>query len=227
MPKRAPFTPCGARLKRRAPGAHPYCKNAPLVGSNRCRLHGGASTGPRTQPSPEAQQRRTAAMVAGRKAWVAKIQKLKADGEIERFPGGRRKGFSPRPSATGDRRTDRLLARADRAYRALTTADAAPADAAAPSAAPPASLAVKLDAAARTGIERLHAILLLPVTVSAQDRPTAPPVVDPRRLRAVQAAACEIVALATRVQTESLRTAHATVKAAELVLRLKSGASPT
>ena len=129
---------------------------------------------------------------------------------------------TPRPPATGDRKTDRLLLRADRAYRSLVSGDTASTSASATSASP---LAVKLDAAAHSGLERLHQILLTPVTVPAED-PAAPPVVDPKRLRAVQSAAVDIIALAARTRPEALRPAL-TSKKIDLLLRLRAGTSPT
>jgi hypothetical protein len=67
---------CGARiknpLKRRAHGVtilrDPFCK-AWSMENGRCRVHGGASTGPR---SPEGKARVVAAMVVGRRKWVAR-----------------------------------------------------------------------------------------------------------------------------------------------------------
>src|SRR5262249_33901288 len=61
-----------------------YCKNWALPGSTRCRLHGGASTGPTT---PDGMARTVAAMKAGRLRWLAK---LKAEGKPA--PCGRKKG---------------------------------------------------------------------------------------------------------------------------------------
>jgi hypothetical protein len=55
-----------------------------MKGKTRCRLHGGASTGPK---SPEGKARVVAAMVAGRRAWV---EKMEAEGK--RFPCGRKPG---------------------------------------------------------------------------------------------------------------------------------------
>jgi hypothetical protein len=55
-----------------------------MKGKTRCRMHGGASTGPRT---PEGKARVVAAMVEGRRRWV---QRMKAEGR--KFPGGRKAG---------------------------------------------------------------------------------------------------------------------------------------
>lgn len=60
------------------------CRNWPVAGSTRCRLHGGRSTGPTT---PEGMTRTLAAMAAGRRRWLAR---LKAEGKP--VPCGRKKG---------------------------------------------------------------------------------------------------------------------------------------
>ena len=52
--------------------------------NGRCWVHGGASTGPRT---PEGKARVVAAMVEGRRKWVAR---RRAEGE--KFPAGRKRG---------------------------------------------------------------------------------------------------------------------------------------
>jgi hypothetical protein len=61
-----------------------YCRNWAVPGKSRCRFHGGMSTGPKT---PEGKARVVAAMVEGRRRWVAK---MKAEGR--KFPGGRKPG---------------------------------------------------------------------------------------------------------------------------------------
>src|SRR5712691_1082363 len=60
------------------------CRNWPIRGSKRCRLHGGLSTGPTT---PEGKGRTVAAMNAGRLRWLAR---LKAEGKPA--PCGRKRG---------------------------------------------------------------------------------------------------------------------------------------
>jgi hypothetical protein len=78
------------RARRAGPAAlHKYmrrdrCRNWALPGNNRCRLHGGHSTGPRTA---EGKARTVAAMNAGRAKWLAE---LKAEGKP--IPFGRKKG---------------------------------------------------------------------------------------------------------------------------------------
>ncbi len=59
----------------------PRCRNWAMA-NGRCRVHGGASTGPRTE---EGKARVVAAMVEGRRKW---IERLHAEGK--RAPGGRR-----------------------------------------------------------------------------------------------------------------------------------------
>ena len=61
----------------------PFCR-AWAMPNGRCRVHGGASTGPRT---PEGKARVVAAMVAGRRAW-AERQCV----EGRKFPAGRKRG---------------------------------------------------------------------------------------------------------------------------------------
>jgi hypothetical protein len=74
------------------------CRNWPVRGKKRCRLHGGLSTGPRTA---EGKARTVAAMVAGRRRL---LEKLKAEGK--RVPWGRKRGGANRSVA------ERQLARA-------------------------------------------------------------------------------------------------------------------
>ena len=66
-----------------------WCRNWPVHGKKRCRLHGGLSTGPTT---PEGGARTAAAMKAGRARWLAK---LKSEGKP--IPFGRKKGGHNRP----------------------------------------------------------------------------------------------------------------------------------
>jgi hypothetical protein len=78
------------QLRRRRCNAHckqpplRYCRNWCVRGKTRCKFHGGMSTGPKT---PEGKARVVAAMVAGRRRWLAQ---LKAEGR--KFPGGRKPG---------------------------------------------------------------------------------------------------------------------------------------
>src|ERR1700726_5331 len=82
---------CGARVKNLLKGrAHgvailrdPFC-NAWAMPNGRCRVHGGASTGPK---SPEGKACVVAAMVAGRRAWA---ERQRVDGR--KFPAGRKRG---------------------------------------------------------------------------------------------------------------------------------------
>jgi hypothetical protein len=60
------------------------CRNWPVRGKKRCRLHGGLSTGPRTV---EGKARTIAAMVEGRRRL---LERLKAEGKP--VPWGRKKG---------------------------------------------------------------------------------------------------------------------------------------
>jgi hypothetical protein len=61
-----------------------FCRNWPVRGKKRCRLHGGFSTGPRTA---EGKARTIAAMIEGRRRL---LQKLKAEGKP--VPWGRKRG---------------------------------------------------------------------------------------------------------------------------------------
>jgi hypothetical protein len=76
---------CGARVRHR----HGFCRMWPVPGKERCRFHGGLSTGALTD---EGKARSLAAMRAGRQRWLEKTRAKKAAGEIGRFPGGRKSG---------------------------------------------------------------------------------------------------------------------------------------
>ena len=81
---------CDARIKQFAymdkKGIHrrrsPRCRQWALIGKERCRMHGGLSTGPKT---PEGKARVLAALVEGRRRW---IERLHAEGK--KAPGGRK-----------------------------------------------------------------------------------------------------------------------------------------
>src|SRR6266851_1795719 len=75
---------CGAR-RRYGQG---LCRAAAMPGRRRCRWHGGATTGPRTI---EGKQRTIAAMTAGRRRWLERMQRAKALGLIDKIPTGRRR----------------------------------------------------------------------------------------------------------------------------------------
>jgi hypothetical protein len=76
---------CGARARHRSG----FCRNWPVPGKERCRLHGGLSTGAITE---DGKARSLAAMRAGRQRWYEEMLAKKAAGEIDRFPGGRKSG---------------------------------------------------------------------------------------------------------------------------------------
>jgi hypothetical protein len=76
---------CGALVRHR----HGFCRKWPVPGKERCRFHGGRSTGPLTD---EGKARSLAAMREGRRRWLANMHAKKAAGEIKRFPGGRKSG---------------------------------------------------------------------------------------------------------------------------------------
>ena len=78
------------------------CRNWPVRGKKRCRLHGGFSTGPRT---PEGKARTIAAMVEGRRRL---LEKLKAEGKP--VPWGRKRGGVNRSAA------ERQLAQASKQH---------------------------------------------------------------------------------------------------------------
>lgn len=63
-----------------------HCRRWALKGRKRCALHGGKSTGPIT---PEGKAAVAAAMVAGRRAWIAQLK-----GEGKKIPGGRKRAPS-------------------------------------------------------------------------------------------------------------------------------------
>jgi hypothetical protein len=60
-----------------------------VPGKERCRFHGGCSTGALTD---EGKARSLAAMHDGWQRWLEKTRAAKALGEIDRFPGGRKSG---------------------------------------------------------------------------------------------------------------------------------------
>jgi hypothetical protein len=76
---------CGARVRHR----HGFCRNRPVPGKERCRLHGGLSTGAITE---DGKARSLAAMREGWERWLEETRAKKAAGEIDRFPGGRKSG---------------------------------------------------------------------------------------------------------------------------------------
>jgi hypothetical protein len=83
---------CGALIKnlfKRMPDGSirtrsPCCRAWAMEGKMRCRVHGGASTGPKT---PEGKARVAAAMHEGRRRW---IEQMKTQGK--KIPGGRKSG---------------------------------------------------------------------------------------------------------------------------------------
>ena len=76
---------CGARVRSRCG----FCRKWPVPGTERCRWHGGLSTGART---PEGKARSIAAMREGRQRWLDLMHARKEAGEIDRFPAGRKSG---------------------------------------------------------------------------------------------------------------------------------------
>ena len=76
---------CGALVRHR----HGFCRKWPVPGKDRCRLHGGCSTGALTTDGKASS---LAAMRAGRQRWLEEMRAKKAAGEIERFPAGRKSG---------------------------------------------------------------------------------------------------------------------------------------
>jgi hypothetical protein len=77
---------CGAKLH----GKLAACRRWPVPGRTRCRLHGGLSTGATT---PEGKARVLAALIEGRRRWLAEMRAQKKAGLIARFPGGRKSGY--------------------------------------------------------------------------------------------------------------------------------------
>jgi hypothetical protein len=96
-----------------------YCRNWAVRGRTRCKFHGGMSTGPKT---PEGKARVVAAMVEGRRRWLAQ---LKAEGR--KFPGGRKPGTriakKPRtaaPSPTTAATNPTIAIKLPKKYRHMT-----------------------------------------------------------------------------------------------------------
>jgi hypothetical protein len=73
----------------------------------RCRLHGGASTGPITA---DGRSRTIAALKAGRERWLSRMRLAKQRGEIPKLPNGRRPRGAPKLSANKTvRRAQRVM----------------------------------------------------------------------------------------------------------------------
>ena len=81
---------CGAQTRSRG-----LCHRPAKAGSARCWLHGATAGRPRGTPEHPNSR---AALLEGRRRWVERMRALKARGEIERFPGGRRARGLPRLS---------------------------------------------------------------------------------------------------------------------------------
>src|SRR5690348_8069658 len=108
---------CGARLKQG--GGH--CRKWPVRGRTRCRLHGGLSTGPRVYRA-----RDMSAAAAGRRRWLERMKRAKAEGRIAKIPcgriSGRRKGEPievSRARAMVKREMAKLPARMERPFAEL------------------------------------------------------------------------------------------------------------
>jgi hypothetical protein len=84
----------------------PFCKAWAMRGSCRCRMHGGASTGPKTE---EGKARSIAALVAGRRRW---LESMKAKGE--KLTCGRKPGEAWVTPAMKQREFERQRAEAAR-----------------------------------------------------------------------------------------------------------------
>jgi hypothetical protein len=108
---------CGARLKQ----GHGHCRRWPVHGRTRCRLHGGLSTGPRVYRA-----RDMSAAIAGRRRWLERMKRAKAEGRIAKIPTGRipgrRKGEPievSRARAAMKREMANLPAQVDRPFAEL------------------------------------------------------------------------------------------------------------
>ena len=71
-----------------------WCRNWPVSGRKRCRLHGGFSTGPR---SPEGKARTVAAMVDGRRRLLEKLKGRREAGALgpQGTPGSLTRAWGP------------------------------------------------------------------------------------------------------------------------------------
>src|SRR5262249_26302654 len=108
---------CGARLKQG--GGH--CLKWPVRGRTRCRLHGGLSMGPRVYRT-----RDMSAAIAGRRRWLERMKRAKAEGRIAKIPSGpipgRRRGEPlevSRARAIVKREIANLSARTDKPFAQL------------------------------------------------------------------------------------------------------------
>jgi len=96
---------CGARTRTGA-----ACHFEALPDKLRCRLHGSAGGRP---PGTPMHDNTRAAIAEGRRRWVERMREAKARGEIERFPGGRRKRGLPSLSKNPTiRKAQRILEKA-------------------------------------------------------------------------------------------------------------------
>jgi hypothetical protein len=151
---RGPRRRCDARVKNHfklMPNGSirtrsPFCQSWAMKGKTRCRMHGGASTGPRT---PEGKARVVAAMVEGRRRWV---ERMKAEGR--KFPGGRKAGEAWVTSAMKERRQAEAAGREVERWAALSPAQRVAEQHAAQSAAMKQAIARMIDNLERTGTLR-------------------------------------------------------------------------
>jgi hypothetical protein len=124
----------------------PFCQSWAMKGKTRCRMHGGASTGPRR---PEGKARVVAAMVKGRRRWV---ERMKAEGR--RFPGGRKAGEAWLTPAMKERRQAEGLRREAQRWASMTSAQRLAEQQAAERAAMKRAIATMIDNLERTGTLR-------------------------------------------------------------------------
>jgi hypothetical protein len=82
---------------------NPFCQSWAMKGKTGCRMHGGASTGPKT---PKGKARVVAAIIAGRRKRVAR---MRAEGK--KLPSGRKPGDAWVTPAMKERRQAEALRR--------------------------------------------------------------------------------------------------------------------
>jgi hypothetical protein len=86
---------CNARSHKGLP-----CRQPALRGNVKCYWHGARGGRPPGKSDPPSA---VAARVEGRRRWVERMREAKARGEVERFPGGRRKrGLPPGSPASAE-----------------------------------------------------------------------------------------------------------------------------
>jgi hypothetical protein len=166
---------CGARTRSAG-----VCKRRALPDQLRCHLHG--SLGGRRVGTPM-HENTAAALKAGRQRWLERQRQLKAQGLIEKIPGGRRRKDQPKLSSDKRVRKAQVIIEAKMAEKAALPAKPWTAM----------SKAEKLAATADKGLDVAKAILDAPVDLE-----------NTKLLALQQATALTVIAQQIRVEQSKL-----------------------